>query len=70
MKKLAIRALTALNAAIGLCAAIPALAAPDGMWVNPSGDISGLKVEGDTVVPLKPGNRSLAEIVKGFDLLC
>ena len=53
-----------------LAFAAPAAAAPDIMWVNPGGGLSGLGVEGEPVVPLQPGGRTLEQIVEGFDLLC
>ena len=53
-----------------LAFASPALAAPDIMWVNPGGGLSGLAVDGAPVVPLKPGVRTPQQIVDGFDMLC
>lgn len=53
-----------------LAFASPALAAPDIMWVNPGGGLSGLAVEGAAVEALKPGARTPQQIVDGFDMLC
>ena len=53
-----------------LAFASPAHAAPDIMWVNPGGGLSGLAVEGAPVALLKPGTRTPAQIVEGFDALC
>lgn len=64
------RTIAAGLAGLGLLTGTPANAQPDLMWVNPGGGISGLKLSDDPVVPLKPGTRSLREIVDGFDLLC
>lgn len=68
MKISVIRTLAA--GAASLAFASPALAAPDIMWVNPGGALSGLAVEGAPVEPLKPGSRTPAQIVEGFDALC
>lgn len=68
MKKFVIRTLAA-GAAL-LASASPALAAPDIMWVNPGGGLSGLTVDGAAVEMLKPGTRMLSQIVDGFDTLC
>lgn len=59
-----------LAAGAALFAASPALAAPDIMWVNPGGGLSGLAVEGATVEALKAGPRTPQQIVDGFDMLC
>lgn len=53
-----------------LAFASPALAAPDIMWVNPGGGLSGLTVEGAPVEALKAGPRTPQQIVDGFDMLC
>lgn len=59
-----------LAAGAALFAASPALAAPDIMWVNPGGGLSGLAVDGAPVEALKAGPRTPAQIVDGFDMLC
>jgi len=65
-----IRTLAAVAAAAGLCVSVSVHAAPDIMWVNPGGGLSGLAVDGAPVVPLKPGARTPQQIVDGFDALC
>ncbi len=50
--------------------ATPVQAAPDSMWVNPAGNLSGLRASDEPVTRLKGGDHSLSDIVDGFDTLC
>ncbi|MEZ5708047.1 MAG: hypothetical protein R3E02_01520 [Blastomonas sp.] len=50
--------------------ASPALASVDGLWVNPEGKPTLLRAQDDDTILLKPGTRSLAEIIRGFQQLC
>ena len=68
MNKTSVRTLAACAATLAFV--VPAHAAPDIMWVNPGGGLSGLAVEGAPVEPLKAGARTPAQIVEGFDMLC